>query len=210
MKYFFLRLLSMITGLTLFAIGIVLTIRANIGYAPWDVFHAGLVNKTGLSFGTISIIVGLVILIIVTILKEKLGLGTVCNIVLIGILLDIIFWIDIVPLAVNEITGTIMLLFGLFSIALGSYFYIKSGFGVGPRDNLMVVLVRKTKLPAGLCRSILELVVTVTGWLLGGMVGFGTIISVIAIGFFIQIVFRILNLMLRRLNMKHYGKHFFR
>ena len=84
-----------------------------------------------------------------------------------------------------------MLISGLFVIAIGSYFYIKSAFGVGPRDNLMVVLARKTKLPVGVCRFAIELAVTLIGWLLGGMVGIGTVISVIAIGFCIQITFKV-------------------
>jgi uncharacterized membrane protein YczE len=179
----------MLIGLLFFAIGVVITIRANIGYAPWDVFHVGLTKMTGLSLGTISILVGFAVLVIVSLFREKLGLGTVCNMVLIGLFIDLI--IDIIPTAENHITGTIMLLLGLFTVAIGTYFYIKSGFGVGPRDNLMVVLTRITKLPTGLCRGIVELIVTIGGWLLGGMVGYGTVISVVAIGFFIQIVFKI-------------------
>jgi uncharacterized membrane protein YczE len=81
------------------------------------------------------------------------------------------------------------LIAGLFILSLGSYFYIKSAFGAGPRDNLMIVLNRKTKLPVGVCRSIVELSVTLAGWILGGMVGIGTVISVVAVGFCIQITF---------------------
>jgi len=181
----------MIVGLIFFALGIFLTIRANIGYAPWDVFHVGLAGKTGFSFGIVSIIVGLILVIIVTLLKEKFGLGTILNIILIGIFIDILFFIDIIPIAESIITGILLLILGLFIISVGSYFYIKTGFGVGPRDNLMVVLARRTKLPVGLCRSLIELLVTVIGWLLGGMVGLGTVISVVAIGFCIQIVFKL-------------------
>jgi len=179
----------MITGLFFYAFGIVITIKANIGYAPWDVFHVGLVSKTGLSLGLISVIVGVLIVTTVTILKEKLGIGTISNMLLIGFFIDRIF--PHIPTAKNPITGTIILISGLFSISIGSYFYIKSAFGVGPRDNLMVVLARKSKLPVGLCRFMVELVVTIIGWILGGMVGFGTVISVIGIGFCIQIVFKI-------------------
>ena len=189
MKHFFVRLLTMITGLVFFSFGIVITIKANIGYAPWDVFHVGLANKTGLSLGIISIIVGITIAIIVTILGEKLGLGTVFNMVLIGLFIDFIF--PHIPTAKNPIIGTVMLLSGLFIISLGSYFYIKSAFGAGPRDNLMIVLTRRTKLPVGLCRGIIELSVTIAGWFLGGMVGIGTVISVIGIGFCIQIIFKL-------------------
>ena len=189
MKSFLKRFLSMITGLFFYAFGIVITIKANIGYAPWDVFHVGLVSKTGLSLGLISVIVGVLIVTTVTILKEKLGIGTISNMLLIGFFIDRIF--PYIPTAKNPITGTIILISGLFSISIGSYFYIRSAFGVGPRDNLMVVLARKSKLPVGLCRFMVELVVTIIGWILGGMVGFGTVISVIGIGFCIQIVFKI-------------------
>jgi len=181
----------MIIGLFFYALGIFLAIKANIGYAPWDVFHVGLANKIGLSLGIVSILVGIILIIIVTLLKEKLGLGTISNVILIGIFIDVLFYIDIVPIIENYIIGIFLLIAGLFTIALGSYFYIKSGFGVGPRDNLMVVLARRTKLPVGLCRSIIELIVTVSGWLLGGMVGLGTVISVVAIGFCVQIIFKL-------------------
>ena len=189
MKPFFLRLLIIMTGLFFYAVGIVLTIKANIGYAPWEVFHVGIAGKTGLSIGLVSIIVGLVIVIIVILLREKIGLGTILNMVVIGIFIDIIF--PYIPTAKRLTSGILMLITGLFIISIGSYFYIKSAFGAGPRDSLMVVLARKTKLPIGLCRSIIELSATVTGWMLGGMVGLGTVISVIAIGFCIQITFKL-------------------
>ena len=179
----------MILGLFIFGLGIVLTIKANIGYAPWDVFHAGLAAKTGISFGVISIIVGLIIVVIVTLLGEKFGLGTIFNTILIGLFIDLIM--PFIPKAENPVIGGFMLIAGLFIISVGSYFYIKSGFGVGPRDNLMVVFTRKTKWPVGICRFLIELLVTVIGWLLGGMVGAGTVISVITIGFCIQIVFKL-------------------
>jgi uncharacterized membrane protein YczE len=183
--------MNMITGLILYALGIVLMINANIGYAPWEVFHVGLAKTMGLTIGVASIIAGLVIVIIVTILGEELGLGTICSMILTGVFIDVIFFIDIIPKINNLVIGIIMLIAGLFIIALGSYFYIKSAFGVGPRDNLMVVLAKKTKLPVGLCRSMIELLVTVIGWFLGGMIGIGTIISAVAVGFCVQIVFRV-------------------
>jgi len=190
----------MILGLFFYALGIVLTIKANIGYAPWDVFHVGLTYKTGLSLGIVSIIVGLILVVIVTLLKEKFGLGTIFNTILIGLFVDLLFHIDITPAVENYIIGIVLLISGLFIIAIGSYFYIKSGFGVGPRDNLMVVLAKRTRLPVGLCRSIIELIVTVSGWFLGGMVGLGTVISVIAIGFCVQIIFRLFKFDVTQVN----------
>jgi len=191
MKAFVLRLISLIFGLLLYAIGIVITIKANIGYAPWDVFHVGLSLTTGISIGLASIITGIVIVLFVTITGEKIGIGTLANILLIGLFIDLIIFLDFIPLVGNIWIGIAMLLAGLFVISLGSYYYIKSAFGAGPRDNLMVVLNKKTKLPVGVCRSIVELTATIAGWFLGGMVGIGTIISVVAIGFFIQITFAV-------------------
>jgi len=193
MKTFLIHLINCVFGLILYSIGIILTIRANIGYAPWDVFHAGLSLTAGLSFGTVSIIVGVVIVAALTILGEKFGIGTILNVILIGIFLDIMINFDLVPIAPNRITGVIMSVSGLFIIALGSYFYIKAGLGVGPRDNLMVVLAKKTKIPVGICRIIVEAIVTIIGWKLGGMVWFGTILFVVTIGFAVQVTFRVLK-----------------
>ena len=191
MKQFYLRLFTLILGLALYALGIVVTIQAHIGYEPWDVFHVGLARTTGLSIGTISIIVGVAIVIIIALLGERLGLGTLLNMILIGLFIDLFMALGVIPQAKRLLTGIPMLLAGLLIIALASYFYIKSAFGAGPRDNLMVVLARRTKLPIGVCRGVVELLVTLVGWMLGGMVGIGTVISVVAIGFFIQLVFRL-------------------
>jgi len=144
-----------------------------------------------LSIGVASIVAGVVIVVIVTICGEKIGLGTIGSMVLTGVFIDLIFTLNIIPLAVNLTVGIVMLVTGLFIISVGTCFYMKSAFGAGPRDNLMVVLNRKTKLPVGICRSIVELSVTLAGWMLGGMVGIGTVISIIAIGFCIQITFAI-------------------
>ena len=193
MKQIIVRFFNLIFGLFLYALGIVLTIRANIGYAPWDVFHSGLAQKTGISIGTASILTGFVIVVIVLVLGEKIGLGSLFNMVLIGVFIDLIFMLDFIPKQEKLVFGLLMLLIGLFVISLGSYFYIKAAFGAGPRDSLMVVLNRITKLPVGVCRSAIELAVTIIGWFLGGMVGIGTIISAIAIGITIQITFALLK-----------------
>ena len=190
MKLFFIRLLNMVIGILLYALGIIIAIKANVGYAPWEIFHVGLAQTTGLSLGIITIIVGFAILVLVTVFGEKLGLGTVASILLIGLFIDVILIIDFIPTADNMIIGIAMLLAGLYLIALATYFYIKSAFGAGPRDNLMVVMTRKIKLPVGVCRCIVEFAAALIGWLLGGMVGVGTAISVVAIGFFVQLTFR--------------------
>ena len=185
------RLLFLSVGTFLTALGVVLTIKANIGYAPWEVFHVGLALTTKMSIGVATIVAGVVIVVIVTVCGEKIGFGTICSMVLTGVFIDLIIRLNIIPLAANLTVGIVMLITGLFVVSAGTCFYMKSAFGAGPRDNLMVVLNKKTKLPVGICRSMVELSVTLAGWLLGGMVGIGTVISVIAIGVCIQITFAI-------------------
>ncbi len=193
MKTFYTRLVRLIFGLFLYSLGIVVTMNANIGYAPWDVLHVGLSKTIGLSIGTVSIIAGIVIGIITVVLGEKLGLGTLLNMVLIGLFLDMLIALEIIPVASNFFLGVLMVIIGLFIIAIASYFYIGSGFGAGPRDSLMVALTRKTGLPVGVCRGTIELLAVFAGWRLGGMVGFGTIISAFVIGFCVQLTFKLLK-----------------
>jgi uncharacterized membrane protein YczE len=192
-KLYFTRLLRLIWGLFLYALGIVITMNAQIGYAPWDAFHVGFAKIVGMSIGTASITVGIVIGIITVLLGEKLGLGTILNMVLIGVFLDLLINLHIIPVSSNIIYGIIMVIIGLFVIAFASFFYIGSAFGAGPRDSLMVALTRKTGLPVGVCRGTIELLAVFIGWRLGGMIGIGTIISAFVIGFCVQIVFKLVQ-----------------
>jgi uncharacterized protein len=189
----FFSLFRLIFGLFLYALGIAVTLKANVGYAPWDVLHVGLAKSTGMTIGLASILVGVLIVAVSFFLGEKLGLGTILNMILIGVFLDLILKANLIPAMDNFIWGVIMLIVGLFVISLASYFYIGSGFGAGPRDSLMVSLARKTKLPIGFCRGAIEVIAVAIGWKLGGMVGIGTVIAALAIGFCIQITFRVLK-----------------
>jgi len=187
------RFIRLICGLFLYAIGIVLTIKANIGYGPWEVFHVGLGKTIGTTIGNASIIVGFILVLITILMGEKVGIGTILNMILIGLFMDLILKSNAIPLVANKYVGTLVLVMGLYIISIGSYFYIGSGFGAGPRDGLMVALTRKMKLPIGVIRGIIELTATIAGWLLGGMAGIGTVISGFAIGFCIQSTFRLLK-----------------
>ncbi len=193
MKQFYIRFLRLIVGLFLYSLGIVITIRANIGYAPWDVFHAGLAKIININIGTASIIIGVIIVVVTVLLGEKLGLGSILNMLLIGVFIDLLLGINLIPAADNFVLGTIMLIAGLFVIAFASYFYISSAFGAGPRDSLMVALTRITRLPVGVCRGAIEGLAVLAGWRLGGMVGAGTVISALAIGACVQITFKLLK-----------------
>lgn len=187
------RLLKLFLGLFLYALGIVLTMKAHIGYAPWEVFHAGVGKAIGMSLGNVTIVAGLIIGLVAIFMGEKLGIASILNMVLVGVFIDMLLGTGMIPEMVNWFSGGLMLFAGMFVIALASYFYINSGYGAGPRDSLMVALTKKTKLPVGVCRGGIELVAVVVGWLLGGMVGVGTVLSALAIGFCLQITFRILH-----------------
>lgn len=171
--------------------GSVIIINAHIGYAPWDVFHVGVAKATGISIGTTSVLTGLFVGFVAIILGEKLGLATILNMLLIGTFLDLIMFTNAIPVANNNLLGIAMLMIGLILLALGTYFYMKPGLGAGPRDSLMVALTRKTSLPIGVCRGMIEIMAVATGWKLGGLVGVGTLVSAFTVGFWIQITFKL-------------------
>ncbi|MFA5851046.1 MAG: hypothetical protein WC833_14345, partial [Bacteroidales bacterium] len=120
---------KLVFGLFLYALGIALTIRANIGYGPWEVFHVGLGRTVGITIGNASIAVGLIIIVITLLMGEKIGVGTILNMFLIGFFLDGLLISDIIPVIENTYLGILALIAGLYIIAVGSYFYIGSGFG---------------------------------------------------------------------------------
>ncbi|MEL1134697.1 hypothetical protein AAC978_05865 [Desulfitobacterium sp. THU1] len=183
------RIIYLLFGTSLLSVGIVMTMQANLGYAPWDVFHRGISDTIGMSIGNVSIVASIIICVIVVLLGEKLGFGTLVNIFVIGIFMDLLLSFEIIPEMQSFVSGLIMLIVGLFVCAYSSYLYIASGFGAGPRDSLMVALERLTKLSVGMCRGTIEVLVCLIGWILGGPVGIGTIISAFGIGICVQIIF---------------------
>jgi uncharacterized membrane protein YczE len=190
---FLYRFIRLIFGIFLYSLGTVLIIRGNIGFLTWDVLHHGLSINSGITMGGASVFVGFLIVVFVFFMGEKIGLGTILNMLLIGSFLDILLYSGIIPLIDNKITGFIMLAVGLIVIAVASYFYIGAGFGAGPRDSLMVILVRKLNCRVGVARGMVEGSAVTLGWLLGGSVGIGTLISVFGISIAVQFVFRALK-----------------
>ncbi len=180
----------LIVGLFLFALGISLTIRANIGLAPWDVFHQGLGTVVGLTIGQVSILVGLVIVVFNTLMGERVGWGTLGNMLLIGLFLDLLLIHGPIPTMRTPLGGALMASVGLLTIAVASYFYLSSGLGSGPRDGLMVVLTKRTGLPVGVVRNGIEILVLAAGYLMGGFLGVGTFAMALLIGTFVQVVFK--------------------
>lgn len=191
MIIFFKRFVRLILGLFVFAVGIVFAINANIGYAPWDVFHAGLSKTLGITFGSASITVGLIIVVLTVSLGERVGIGTLLNMLLIGMFLDLIMAGCWIPISSNFFLGLLMMVVAMVIMGIASILYIGSGFGAGPRDSLMVAVTRLTKLPVGVCRGAIEVTAVLAGWLLGGMVGVGTVFTALTIGYFIQTTFKV-------------------
>ena len=187
------RIFKLFFGLFVSSLGIVMTMKANIGFAPYDVLHKGIANTMGITIGSASILIGLIICIIGIFLGEKLGLGTISDMILVGILIDLFLSLNFIPQMSGYLYGIVLMIAGLFTIAFGTYFYISSEFCAGPRDNLMVAVERKTGLAIGFCRGILEISVVLIGWLMGGPVGIGTIFFAFGISFCIQIVFSLMK-----------------
>lgn len=176
-------------GLFLYAFGMILAYQAQIGYAPWDVFHVGLSLQTGLTVGQASILVGFSLLLIVTFLKEPLGFGTISNMIFVGVFFDLIFHSAMVPQASSLAISLIYAFFAMVILSFATYFYISSGLGAGPRDSLMILLHRKTGLSLGTVRRLIEVLVTFLGWLLGGTLGLGTLLFALLTGSFMNLLF---------------------
>ena len=172
----------LLLGFICCAFGTVMAIQSNLGLSPWDVFHQGLSNITGLTIGQASIIVGLIVVTTTLLLKLEIGLGTIANMIIIGFFIDLIIYIDIIPLSSTLFSGVLMLIGSLVMMAIGSYFYISCKMGCGPRDGLMVVLVRVTGKSVGVIRFFIELSVLIIGGWLGEKVGIETIINIITFG----------------------------
>jgi uncharacterized membrane protein YczE len=173
------RLPRLLTGLVLCGLGISLMIAADLGLAPWDVLHQGISERTGIPIGTVAILVGFVLLLAWLPLHEKYGVGTLCNVVIIGLVIDAVLLLlpDDAPMGVR----VAMLLVGTFLFGPGSGLYIGVRLGPGPRDGLMTAIAARGH-PVWLVRTVLEASVLAIGFVLGGSVGLGTVLFAITIG----------------------------
>ena len=181
-------------GLFLFALGSYLTIRANIGLAPWEAFTLGISYRVDMSYGVVIVVTGILILVLDWKLGEKIGVGTILNTLLVGAFVDAIHYSGVVPNMGSFFSGLVMLLAGQVTICFASYFYIGAGLGCGPRDALMVAMRKRLpNVPVGAVRAAIEGTVLLVGWALGAKIGLGTVISVFGIGFIIQAVFSALR-----------------
>jgi uncharacterized protein len=170
-------------GLLIMSLGIVLMIKANLGAAPWDVLHIGLFKQLGLTIGTWSIIVGLLILTLSSIMLKALPqLGAFLNMLSVGLFIDMFMAIPFLVTPDILVGKVLMLLIGIIVTGYGIGIYISSRCGAGPRDSLMIALTEKTGMKVQYIRGIMEIIVLTIGWLLGGPVFIGTVIFSFTIG----------------------------
>lgn len=182
------RFLRLFVGLVLYGFAIALMIRGNIGASPWDVFAQGLSRTVGISFGLCTIIISGVVLLFWIPLKQRPGVGTIANAILVGVFADA--GLALIPQAEHLALQTVSFAAGLFVLAFATALYIGAGLGPGPRDGLMTGLVRVTGRPVWIIRTGIELSVVVVGFLLGGVVGAGTAAFALGVGPLTQVTLR--------------------
>ncbi len=180
------RLIQLVVGLALYGLTLAMMIRATLGNAPWDVLHQGMAIHLPISIGTAVIAMSVVVLLIWIPLRELPGLGTVAHSSLVGLMTDASLMLLAAPDAMWE-RGLLMVL-GVVGSALSTALYLGSQLGPGPRDGLMTGLHRRTGVSIRLVRTSLEALVVVIGWVLGGVVGLGTVLYAVAIGPLVQLM----------------------
>ncbi|BBY78226.1 membrane protein [Mycolicibacterium parafortuitum] len=184
-----LRGAALLTGLCGYGVSMAMMVRAGLGLDPWDVFHQGLALRTGMSIGAASAVVGVAVLLAWIPLRNRPGIGTVANVIVIAVTVDAALWIlpapASLPIRIALMTSAVVL--NAFSTVL----YIGAGMGPGPRDGLMTGLVVRTGRSVRLVRTTIEVTVLTAGWLLGGTVGVGTVVYAFGIGPLVQLFVRL-------------------
>lgn len=185
-KAFYIRWSFFMVGMMFLALGIALTIRGNLlGIAPWDVFHVGLFMNFGLSIGMWSILSGLLLVLGTSLYSKRWPLiGTWLNMILVGLFTDVFLWL--LPAVSHPAVQTVLFISGVGVMGLGVGMYIASNVGAGPRDSLMLILMEKTGWTVKRVRTLLEVVVAIFGWLLGGPIGVGTVIIALTLGYIVH------------------------
>jgi uncharacterized membrane protein YczE len=188
---FLARMPSLFVGLFLFSAGIVANLHAGLGMMPWGVLNVGLETMTPFTLGEISQVVGIAVIIIGWLLGFPPGFGTFTNMYVIGVLIDWIIASGLIPIQETLLWQLVLLLLSVAFLGVGTLLYIRVGLGAGPRDGLMMGLVKKTGRPVSTIRGAIEITVLVIGYLLGGPIGIGTLISAVTVGYAVQLAFKL-------------------
>ena len=175
---------QLLPGLVLCGTGLALMVLGDLGLGPWEVLHQGISERTGVPIGTVGIVVGFVVLVAWVPLRQRPGVGTLCNVVIIGLVVDAVLAVVSAPSA-TALRWACML-GGVVLFGLGSGLYIGAGLGPGPRDGLMTAISRRGH-SLRLVRTLIELSALIAGWALGGTVGVGTVVFAFGIGPLVQL-----------------------
>lgn len=189
----FLRYLTLFGGLYVVANGIVLTINANVGVNPWDVFHIGIANLTPLTIGRVIQIVGLVLVVVSYFKNVRPNIGTVLNMIFLGFFVDLIIAWGYIPLPPGLGQRAALFVAGVFLYGSGGAIYISANLGAGPRDSLMLALTKASRFRVGTIRTFMEVTVALLGYLLGGPLGLGTVIFALTVGIFMEFGFAVIE-----------------
>ena len=193
-KRIFAEWLKIIAGLLVFAFGVHLTIFANIGLAPWDCLGMGIANHTPLNYGISMTLIAVTVLLIDIALKERIGFGTIIDALLTGNFVQAFNSLNPFPLNENVWAGIGLMFIGFVFMAVGMRIYMGAAQCCGPRDSLLVGLgKRMPKIPIGIVEIILWAVVLLAGFLLGGPVGIGTLISTFGAGLVMHVVYTLIR-----------------
>jgi uncharacterized membrane protein YczE len=180
---------ALLLGLVGYGLSMALLVRAGLGLDPWDVFHQGLAGRTGMTIGMASAVVGVVVLLAWIPLRNRPGIGTVANVIVIAITVDTA--LALLPTPTGLPVRIAMMLGAVVLNAFSTVLYIGAGLGPGPRDGLMTGLVARTGLSVRLVRTSIEATVLTVGWFLGGTVGVGTVVYALGIGPLVQLLLRL-------------------
>ncbi|MGE5580573.1 MAG: YczE/YyaS/YitT family protein [Bacillota bacterium] len=178
-------------GLFLFGVGILLAIHSQLGASPWDTFHVGIANRTPLSLGQVSQILGVVIILIDIAMKQMPGRATILNMYFVGYFVDLLEGHSLIPNVQNLFGKVVMLLLGIVAVGWGTFFYLNAGWGAGPRDGLMLGLSRLLSTKVWKARTAIEVCVALAGLALGAKLGLGTVAVALLVGPAVQIAYRI-------------------
>lgn len=174
------RIAQLLVGLFLYGVALGLMVRAGIGVAPWDVLALGVSGQTGIGYGVVTVLVSVLVLLLWIPLRQRVGLGTLLNALLVGPSADLALMV--IPVPASIWIGAPMFVVGLLLLAFATGLYIAADFGPGPRDGLMTGLVGRTGWPVWLVRTLIEGSVLLVGFLLGGPVGVGTVLFAFGVG----------------------------
>jgi len=182
------RLPGLLAGLVIFGAGIAVMAASGLGLGPWEAFHQGISNRTGIPLGTVSVLVGIPVLALWWPLGERPGIGTILNVALIGTATNLV--LPLLPRPDEPVAQLAMSVGGVLLIGLGSGLYLAADLGAGPRDGLMTGIHHRFGWSIRRARTSIELVVLVIGFLLGGTIGLGTILFAFGIGPVVQLFLR--------------------